>query len=54
VIKIKDKDDERKIDENFFNQMNYEIAAEHGIVDNEEMKNNKKLKNWSKENKKKK
>ena len=38
----------KKIDENFFNQMNYEIAAEHGIVDNEEMKNNKKLKNWNK------
>lgn len=29
--------------------MNYEIAAEHGIVDNEEMKNNKKLEDWTKE-----
>ena len=28
--------------------MNYEIAAEHGIIDNEEMKNNKKLKEWRK------
>ena len=28
--------------------MNYEIAAEHGIVNNEEMKDNKKLKNLSK------
>ncbi|WP_236910288.1 hypothetical protein [Clostridium sp. Cult3] len=53
MIKIKDKKDKNKIDKNFFNQMNYEIAAEHGIVDNEEMKNNKKLKDWSKENKKK-
>ncbi len=32
----------------FFNQMNYEMAAEHGIVDNEEMKENKKLKNLKK------
>lgn len=31
--------------------MNYEIAAEHGIVDNEEMKKNKKLKDWNKEDK---
>mgnify|MGYP000908851052 FL=1 len=37
-----------KMDENFFNQMNYEMAAEHGIIDNEEMKENKKLKNWKK------
>lgn len=37
-----------KMDENFFNQMNYEMAAEHGIIDNEEMKENKKLKDWKK------
>lgn len=49
---MKDKKIERKIDENFFNQMNYEIAAEHGVIDNEEMKNNKKFKDWNKENKK--
>ncbi len=47
-----DKDNKRKIDKNFFNQMNYEIAAEHGIVDNEEMKDNKKLEDLNKENKK--
>ncbi|SHD77617.1 hypothetical protein [Schnuerera ultunensis] len=41
-----------KLNESFFNQMNYEIAAEHGVVDNEEMKNNKKFKDWNKENKK--
>lgn len=43
-----------KMDKSFFNQMNYEMAAEHGIVDNEEMKENKKLKNWEKHKKKKK
>ncbi|NLW21905.1 MAG: hypothetical protein GXY88_01400 [Tissierellia bacterium] len=43
------KDKRRKeIDKNFFKAMNYEIAAEHGIVNNEEMKENKKLKSWSK------
>lgn len=35
---MKDKETKREISKNFFNQMNYEIAAEHGIVDNEEMK----------------
>lgn len=43
-----DKNKKDKKYENFFNQMNYEIAAEHGIVNNEEMKDNKKLKNLSK------
>ncbi|NMB08492.1 MAG: hypothetical protein GX981_08920 [Tissierellia bacterium] len=46
-----DNKKKNKIDENFFNQMNYEIAAEHGIVDNEQMKDNKKFKNWSKSKK---
>lgn len=49
---MKDKKLKRKIDGNFFNQMNYEIAAEHGVIDNEEMKNNKKFKDWNKENNK--
>ncbi len=51
----KDKKNE-KMDKNFFKQMNYEIAAEHGIIDNEEMKENKKLnqKNNKKRNKNKK
>ena len=49
---MKDKENKREIDENFFKQMNYEIAAEHGIVDNEEMKNNQKLKEWNIENNK--
>ncbi|WP_236916090.1 hypothetical protein [Clostridium sp. Cult2] len=49
---MKDKRNKREIDKNFFNQMNYEIAEEHGIVNNEEMKNNKKFLDWNKENKK--
>ena len=49
---MKDKKFERKIDGNFFNQMNYEIAAEHGVIDNEEMKNNKKFKDRNKEDEK--
>ncbi len=36
----------------FFNQMNYKIEAVHSIDDNEEMKNNKKLKDWNKKNRK--
>ncbi|NMA85796.1 MAG: hypothetical protein GX968_00560 [Tissierellia bacterium] len=43
-----DNKNKNRMDENFFNQMNYEMAAEHGIVDNEEMKENKKLKNLKK------
>jgi len=40
---MKDKESNRKIDKNFFKEMNYEIAGELGILDNEEMKENKKL-----------
>jgi len=39
---------------NFFNQMNHEMAEEHGIVNNEGRKKNKKLGNWAKLKKKKK
>lgn len=49
---MKDKKKDIKNDKNFFKQMNYEIATEHGIIDNEEMKNNKKLKDWKKQNRK--
>lgn len=45
---MKDKRKKNKIDENFFNQMNYEVAAEHGIISNEDMIKNKKIKDWSK------
>lgn len=37
------KDKDRKIDKNFFKAMNYEIAGELGILDNEEMKNNRRI-----------
>lgn len=33
----------REIDQNFFNAMSYELAGDIGAIDNEEMKNNKKL-----------
>ncbi|WFA10132.1 hypothetical protein [Tissierella sp. Yu-01] len=39
------------IDINFFKEMNYEIAGEHGILDNEDMKNNKELGGKTKTNK---
>lgn len=42
---------QNNIDSNFFKEMNYEIAGEHGVLDNEDMKNNKKLKDKSKLNK---
>jgi len=38
-----DKEDDKTIDKNFFKAMNYELAGEIGVIDNEEMKNNKKL-----------
>ena len=49
---MKGKQKDREIDKNFFKQMNYEIAAEHGIIDNEDMKNNRKLNDWKKRNSK--
>lgn len=50
MIKLKRKQKNREIDKNFFKHMNYEIAAEHGIIDNEDMKNNRKLNDWKKGN----
>ncbi len=40
---LKDNKKEEKIDKNFFKAMNYELAGEIGILDNEDMKNNRKL-----------
>lgn len=40
---LKDKKAKEPIDKNFFKAMNYELAGEIGIVDNEEMKNNELL-----------
>ncbi len=33
----------KRLDKNFFNEMNYELAGDIGAVDNEEMIDNKKL-----------
>ena len=43
VILVDKKQSERVIDKNFFNEMNYELAGDIGAIDNEDMKNNKKL-----------
>ena len=40
---MKEKDNNLPIDENLFKAMNYEIAAEHGVIDNEDMKHNRRL-----------
>lgn len=37
------KDKEKEMDKNYFKATSYEFAGEIGILDNEEMKNNKKL-----------
>lgn len=50
VISLKEKK-KNNIDINFFKEMNYEIAGEHGILDNEDMKNNKELGGKTKTNK---
>jgi len=39
------KETNRKIDDNFFRQMNYEIGEELGILNNEDMSNNSKIMN---------
>ncbi|WP_192929675.1 hypothetical protein [Alkaliphilus serpentinus] len=33
----------RSIDKNFFREMNYELAGDIGILDNEDMKRNRRL-----------
>lgn len=45
MIKVKDKDIDKNdiVDKNFFNAMNYELAGEIGVIDNEDMINNKKI-----------
>mgnify|MGYP000073380681 CR=1 FL=1 len=37
-------DKNSNIDKNFFKSMNYEIAEEHGIFNNEDMKNRRRFK----------
>lgn len=41
---MKDKKDKDIVDKNLFRAMSYEFAGEIGVIDNEEMKNNEKLK----------
>lgn len=52
VIILKEKKNDKKNNKNFFKQMNYEIAGEHGIIDNEDMKNNRKLNNKDRQDQK--
>ncbi len=40
---MKEKQSKEIVDKNFFKAMSYEMAGEMGIVDNEDMKNNKGL-----------
>lgn len=49
---LKEKKKDKKNNKNFFKQMNYEIAGEHGIIDNEDMKNNRKLNNKDRQDQK--
>ena len=37
----KEKQPKEKIDKNFFKAMNYELAGEIGVIDNEDMINNR-------------
>ncbi|MBU5436812.1 hypothetical protein KQI42_02260 [Tissierella sp. MSJ-40] len=39
----KEKQSKEKIDKNFFKAMNYELAGEIGVIDNEDMINNKRI-----------
>ncbi len=52
---LKEKKSKETMDKNFFKAMNYELAGEIGILDNEDMKKNKCLnsnpKDGEKENK---
>ena len=48
---MKEKQKKDAIDKNYFKATSYEFAGEIGVLDNEEMKNNKKL-NQRKKNKK--
>lgn len=40
---MKEKKNKEIVDKNFFKAMSYEMAGEIGILDNEDMKNNKML-----------
>jgi len=40
---MKEKENKEIVDKNFFKAMSYEMAGEIGILDNEDMKKNRKL-----------
>lgn len=40
---MKEKQRKEIVDKNFFKAMSYELAGEIGVLDNEDMKNNRKL-----------
>lgn len=40
----------RKLDKNFFKEMNYELAGEIGVLDEDDMKKNRKLNEKENEN----
>lgn len=42
-MKEKDKVKNGTVDKNLFNAMNYEFAGDIGVIDNEDMINNKKI-----------
>jgi len=50
VMSMAKKNKERKIDNNFFKEMNYELAGEIGVLDDEDMKKNRKLNEKENEN----
>lgn len=47
---MKEKNKKETLDKNFFKAMNYELAGEIGIIDNEDMKNNRRLNSHEDEN----
>lgn len=40
---MKEKETKEIVDKNYFKAISYELAGEIGVIDNEDMKNNRKL-----------
>lgn len=43
VMTLKNKENKEIVDKNFFKAMSYELGGEIGVLDNEDMINNRKL-----------
>lgn len=43
MIILKEKETKEIVDKNYFKAISYELAGEIGVIDNEDMKNNRKL-----------